>query len=59
MKAVLKVKCTSKSGIVGTFLCDLSGNEISPVFGNSYLFTNWIIKAFPNRRQTDINIYEL
>ena len=59
MKATVKIKCTSKSGQVGTFLVNDNNAEISPVFGNTYLFTSWIMKAYPNRRQTDINVYEL
>lgn len=59
MKATVKIKCTSKSGQIGTFLVDNNNIEISPVFGNSYLFTTWIMNAYPNRRQTSINVYEL
>ena len=59
MKATVKIKCTSKSGQIGTFLVDNNNIEISPVFGNTCLFTSWIMKAYPNRRQTSINVYEL
>ena len=59
MKATVKIKCTSKSGQIGTFLVDNNNTEISPVFGNTYLFTAWIMEAYPNRIQTSINVYEL